>query len=437
MILVGAVPLLLGGLFLFTFFDNYLNESVGSSLSDVASFKAGELTELLNQRIRVAEQIVFLISTTTEINFEEKLLHDEELVKETSKEEKSKESGILEWQENVAGIYHYYSMFFANISIINEDGDVLFSSFEKPLFEDVSLWTDIAFERRETVVSDVFFREEGGFFGVFTIIEVEDGKDFLMIAEVSDDDFFRTLSIKESDNRDVFLLNNRGLILYSSKENLQHSLVDDTYPRAEAVAMRNGSLAFDVEGQKLIGGFSVIPGLGWHIVVTREEGEALMFLREMATGYVLLAIILILPIILISFLISRRIIRPLKNISLASQRVAKGDFDVKASVTSGDEFGDLASNFNKMTEDLKSAQKKIEEEKQVLEIKVKARTKLLNELNESLESKVEKRTEDMEKKIKDLEKMSKLMIGRELKMVEMKKEMKKLEEEIENKEKYN
>jgi PAS domain S-box-containing protein len=46
-----------------------------------------------------------------------------------------------------------------------------------------------------------------------------------------------------------------------------------------------------------------------------------------------------------------------------------------------------------------------------------------------LERKVEERTEELQRRIKELEKFHKLVVGRELKMIELKKEIKKIKEE--------
>jgi PAS domain S-box-containing protein len=52
-------------------------------------------------------------------------------------------------------------------------------------------------------------------------------------------------------------------------------------------------------------------------------------------------------------------------------------------------------------------------------------------LQESLEEKVRERTKELQEKIKELEKFHKLAVGRELKMIELKKEIKRLKMELE------
>jgi nitrogen fixation/metabolism regulation signal transduction histidine kinase len=82
--------------------------------------------------------------------------------------------------------------------------------------------------------------------------------------------------------------------------------------------------------------------------------------------------------------------------------------DVKIPVQSDDEIGKLTSAFNKMTASLGSSQSQ------------------LKEYNKTLEKQVEDRTNELNSKVTEFERVNKLMIGRELKMVELKKEIEKL-----------
>jgi len=80
----------------------------------------------------------------------------------------------------------------------------------------------------------------------------------------------------------------------------------------------------------------------------------------------------------------------------------------------------------------KNVQTEIAEAKEVLEIKVKARTKELETLAKNLEEKVKERTKELENKVAEMEKFQRLTVGRELAMIELKKEIKRLKEELEN-----
>ena len=74
---------------------------------------------------------------------------------------------------------------------------------------------------------------------------------------------------------------------------------------------------------------------------------------------------------------------------------------------------------------LDESNKKLEEIRGSLEKEVAIRTKALEEANNELESKIEERTRELREKVETLETMNKTMTGRELRMLELKKELKK------------
>lgn len=79
-------------------------------------------------------------------------------------------------------------------------------------------------------------------------------------------------------------------------------------------------------------------------------------------------------------------------------------------------------------DDIEKVRQELEENKIVLEIKVRARTRELEELASSLDEQVKKRTEELEEKMKDLKRFQSLSVDRELKMIELKKEIKKIKD---------
>jgi len=89
------------------------------------------------------------------------------------------------------------------------------------------------------------------------------------------------------------------------------------------------------------------------------------------------------------------IVRPIEALKKASEKISSGNFDQKIETKSKDEIGSLAESFNKM----------------VVEIK---------ESKANIEKRVAERTVE-------LEKLNKFMVGRELKMKELKEEIEKLE----------
>jgi nitrate/nitrite-specific signal transduction histidine kinase len=141
---------------------------------------------------------------------------------------------------------------------------------------------------------------------------------------------------------------------------------------------------------------------------------------------------------LLVILITRGILLPLFSLLEVVSQVKKGNLEVQANINTNDELQDLAEQINEMIVSLKVAKDILEEEKDVLEIRVRARTRELRELaeqleqmNKELEEKVKERTKELQKRVEELEKFHRLTVGRELKMREMKLKMEEMEKEIE------
>ena len=84
---------------------------------------------------------------------------------------------------------------------------------------------------------------------------------------------------------------------------------------------------------------------------------------------------------------------------------------------------------------VKERTKELKEAKTALEIQVQARTKELKKLNDSLEEQIKEKTEELQTRVDELEKYHQLMVGRELKMIELKNKIEELEEKFKKKRK--
>ncbi|MBI5912970.1 HAMP domain-containing protein [Candidatus Azambacteria bacterium] len=132
-------------------------------------------------------------------------------------------------------------------------------------------------------------------------------------------------------------------------------------------------------------------------------------------------------------LLSRFFLRNLKPIALAVNEVALGNASVRAKIKGHDEIAQVGLVFNQMLDaiektgrELQDAQTKLTSINTDLEQRVKERTGELEQLKAGLEQTVMERTQEMKEKMEELEKFKKLTVGRELKMIELKKEIEML-----------
>jgi signal transduction histidine kinase len=88
----------------------------------------------------------------------------------------------------------------------------------------------------------------------------------------------------------------------------------------------------------------------WYIIVVLGSANTLTnILERQASRSAFYTLMLLLATTLVTGLFVWRFTRPIKHLSLAAQRVASGDFDVRVPAARNDEMGALASAFNDMT----------------------------------------------------------------------------------------
>jgi two-component system NtrC family sensor kinase len=92
----------------------------------------------------------------------------------------------------------------------------------------------------------------------------------------------------------------------------------------------------------------------------------------------------VLFVLLLSFFITTQIVRPLREMVVATENIANGDLSIELSIPSQDEIGQLAASFNHMSIHLKQARQELEDYGRRLEEKVNERTQQLSEIQAHL-----------------------------------------------------
>lgn len=232
-----------------------------------------------------------------------------------------------------------------------------------------------------------------------------------------------------SDDEDVLFLwvvKPDGAVFWADDSEMMGKIIEDPFLGQEELKTRdsvfhNEKIKFIASPIKL--GLNEKP---WTIIL----GISFKPLKKAQRDTIFLSIgFLILIAILISFVsyyFSRTLTRPLELLRKGAEIIGKGNLDHKIELKTNDEIEELSKTFNGMTRHLKDYQLAVQESKNVLEVKVQARTRELSELAKSLDEKVKQRTKELEKQINELEKFYRLTVGRELKMVELKKEIKEI-----------
>ena len=80
--------------------------------------------------------------------------------------------------------------------------------------------------------------------------------------------------------------------------------------------------------------------------------EINILLNNLKMNIIMIAVIIVVILLIGAFLFSRSVSRPLRELAIASSKVAKGDFNTKVSLKSNNEIKALADSFNYMTEQI-------------------------------------------------------------------------------------
>ncbi len=173
-----------------------------------------------------------------------------------------------------------------------------------------------------------------------------------------------------------------------------------------------------------------VPGLDWQITVFRPLEDLYKNINLVKNEVFVITLSVLLMVTVVTMIFARSIISPIYNLYKKSKSITslsgKRKTVSEENQETGNEIELLSRQFDVMAEGLKKYYADLEESKKVLEIKVKARTKELEEMAKHLEETVEQRTKELKERLAELEKFHKLTVGRELRMIQLKKELEKL-----------
>lgn len=132
----------------------------------------------------------------------------------------------------------------------------------------------------------------------------------------------------------------------------------------------------------------------------------------LSLGFIIVSIVIF---VAVAFVLAKYMTKSIDSLHAATIRIENGDFNVRIDPSlkeTGDEMGELASAFDSMLKEVSGYYNKLENE-------VEKRTSDLEEAREKEREKVE-----------ELKTINEMMIGRELRMVELKNEVEKLKNKI-------
>lgn len=253
---------------------------------------------------------------------------------------------------------------------------------------------------------------------------VEDSNDKLLgvvLVDVYGDKLFDILGEAYLVNKNMFLISpskylsdaflKKEITTENAKNCSTHDHNEHTLNSFSLLSIYTG-----LSGKPVLGSHVFIPNRNWCLVIEVDKNDFLTIpLRRLMilSGVVILSSFFMFAFI--TSIIHKIIVKPIQLLHSAMENVSDGKFDQKIDITSSNEIGDLARIFNSMIAKLSNYYNDLENS-------VKQKTKdLVAEIETRKQAQFKLSTT-----IEELEKVNKLMTGRELKMVELKKEIEEL-----------
>jgi len=323
------------------------------------------------------------------------------------------------------------------LSILDESGQEIIRSDDRPLENksDQPEFYQIKEKKKDYYVAWSSFNPVVGISTVIISVPLFRENEFqgVLISEIFLSDIWSKMITGYTSPKDnIYLLTQEGQLVAEILATSKDFRSDDFKKIAQELAEKKAVVVQEMDtgvGQMLVIANS-LPMFGWKLVVFRPVAEIYKPTSVLGSNLVLITFITLIFIFIVSLFFSQLVVNPIKKLHKGAEIIRKGNLDYKVDIRTGDEIEQLAKEFNRMAERLGQSKTALEESKAVLEIKVAARTKELKELAESLEEQVKGRTKELQEKMKELERFNRLAVGRELKMIELKKEIERLKKEI-------
>lgn len=150
------------------------------------------------------------------------------------------------------------------------------------------------------------------------------------------------------------------------RERLRQAIVNASADDAQVKAF-----PVSVNGRGAMVAVSLLPGTGWRNIVVFDI-SGLISSRVFWPEAAILVISLLSVLLVISYFINRRVLRPLVGLTRAARHITQGRYDVALPIDRNDEIGQLAGSFNAMASTVldhtRNLERKVEERTSALSL---------------------------------------------------------------------
>lgn len=271
----------------------------------------------------------------------------------------------------IAANYGMVSHYFSDKEI---HGEYIYDDwYIAPAQKDISFWTDPYYNTLDVPVVSYAIpirNEQHELEAVLTLaVELTNLHKLLTFSnEVGPDSTSNSINIILDRNTTFITTRNKNLIMNETIFTLAESQNDTIFRHVgqEIVARRDGETVTNVNGEKSVITWRVLPNLQWTAMVVTPYTEVFARINSLTYTALLVALLATIAAIIILYFTVRRALRPFNRLKKATHLLGDGKYDTELphKLTSRpDEIGDLSREFMRMEKAVKKNIDELEEER--------------------------------------------------------------------------
>ncbi len=187
--------------------------------------------------------------------------------------------------------------------------------------------------------------------------------------------FLKSLGDLSAD--EISAIDNSDKFLGQKIEPLHYNVIQDLLRHnLDAQALR---LDDRIDGDREVVGFAKLQDFPFYLVTETSLAKIENAVFNTIMFLVIIIFLLVALLIALMYRLISIFIRPLEKLKYFVEKISAGDFSQKVDISSGDEFSDLATVFNKMSKDLNDLYKNLDKKVQTKTLEVELKNKDLDQ----------------------------------------------------------
>jgi len=228
----------------------------------------------------------------------------------------------------------------------------------------VRAWYKAATQENKLVFTDPYFDQVTKEMAVAVAMPIKDsaGK---TSGVISQDILLKTLvanvsALNLDGKGNAMLVDKKGFLLaYPEVDAVSTNIFENTKLRDMSVVIKDilgkkqGIKYYTYQGQDMLLVYDIVPSTGWTLAISIPVDVINKPLADLRLLFIMLTLVLVLLVVGVTFIIARKITRPLEALNNKAKLVADGDLTVEIEVVGKDESSQLADTFNVMVRNFK------------------------------------------------------------------------------------